>query len=48
MTRSIPLTPETLAYPVTVPKDPQLSPDGGTLAYTLERRLLAGRCRRVR
>ncbi len=35
MTLSTPLSPETLAYGITMPSDPQLSPDGKRVAYTL-------------
>ena len=35
MTAGAPLSPETLAYAVKAPRDPQLSPDGRTIAYTL-------------
>lgn len=36
MTTSSPLSPETLAYTLTLPGDPQVSPDGQRLAYSLE------------
>jgi len=32
---SAPLTPETLAYGITLPSDPHISPDGKRVAYTL-------------
>nr|MBA2464683.1 PD40 domain-containing protein [Nocardioidaceae bacterium] len=36
MPRNAPLTPETLAYGITVPRDPQISPDGTRIVYAVE------------
>ncbi|MDQ3577652.1 MAG: S9 family peptidase [Actinomycetota bacterium] len=35
MTTGAPLSPETLAYAIAAPSDPQISPDGTRVAYTL-------------